>query len=126
MTFVAPPDPNINSRPLAALRATALEDLFQSWRGRSGRRYICSVHPAAEDATFEIGRAVVAAVRRTSEGSEIIFVFEPGRPGRGFAAWAERARRSGAAEFHVHLLAQTRAARAAVAKDLRPASMRVV
>jgi hypothetical protein len=114
------------SRPLAALRATALEHLFQSWRGRSGRRYICSVHRVADEAAFDCGRAVIVAVRRTSSAPEIAFVFQPARDGCAFAAWAEQARRCGATEFHVHLLAETRAARDAVADDLRPAPLLAV
>ena len=88
-----------SSRPLAALRATALEHLFQSWRGRSGRRYIFSVHPVAGVAAFDCGRAVVVAVRRTSGAPEIAFVFQPTREGRAFAAWAEQARLCGAPSF---------------------------
>jgi hypothetical protein len=113
--------PNISNRPLAALRATALENLFQSWRGRSGRRYICSVHPVADVAEIDCGRAVVAAVRQTSAGAEIAFVFQPAEGGEDFAFWAQRARRCDAGAFHVHLLAETPEARAAVADDLRPA-----
>jgi hypothetical protein len=112
-----------SSRPLAALRATVLEHLFQSWRGRSGRRYICSVHPITDEAAFDCDRAVVAAVRQTPKGSEIAFVFQPAAAGGDFSLWAERARRCGARALHVHLLADTPDARAAVAADLRPAPL---
>ena len=109
-----------SSRPLDALRATVLENLFRSWRGRSGRRYIFSVHPVDDEAAFDCGRAVVAAVRPTPVGSEIAFVFQPGA-GERFSLWARRARQCGANAFHVHLLAETPEGRAAVATDLRPA-----
>ncbi|MBB4198814.1 hypothetical protein CCR94_09060 [Rhodoblastus sphagnicola] len=107
------------SRPLAALRATSLENLFQSWRGRSGRRYICSVHTISDEPAFDPDRAVIAAVRQSFGAAEIAFVFRP--EGEDFAVWAERARRSGATALHVHLLADTPEARGAVADDLRPA-----
>jgi hypothetical protein len=107
-------------RPLAALRATALENLFQSWRGLSGRRYICSIYPVTDEVEIDRDRAVVAAVRQTSAGAEIAFVFQPAAGGEDFALWAQRARRCGATAFHVHLLADTPEARAAVADDLRP------
>jgi hypothetical protein len=109
-----------SSRPLAALRATVLEHLFQSWRGRSGRRYICSVYPVAEEAAFDCGRAVVAAVRQGAAEAEIAFVFQPAPGGEDFALWVARALRAGANALHVHLLAETREAREAVAADLRP------
>jgi hypothetical protein len=118
MTVAAPLH---SSRPLAALRATVLENLFRSWRGRSGRSYICSVHPVSEEAAFDCGRAVVAAVRHAPAGVEIAFVFQPGAAGKDFALWAQRARSCGANAFHVHLLAETQAERGAVAADLRPA-----
>jgi hypothetical protein len=112
------------SRPLAALRATALESLFQSWRGLSGRRYICSVYPVAEEPAFDCGRAVVLAVRQTVAGAEIAFIFQPAASGGDFASWAARARRCGAGQFHVHLLAETAAERDGVAADLGPQMLR--
>jgi len=113
------PAPHSSGRPLAALRATVLEHVFRSWRGRSGRRYIFSVHPVEEEAAFDCARAVVAAVRPTPTASEIAFVFQPGAG--DFASWARRARMCGANAFHVHLLADSQEARSAVAEDLRPA-----
>jgi len=107
------------SRPLAALRATMLENLFRSWPGRSGRRHICSVHPIDDEPAFDCGRAVVAAVLQTPQGEAIAFVFLP--DAGDFALWARRARACGVDAFHVHLLAETQAARSAVAADLRPA-----
>lgn len=112
------------SRPLAALRATSLERLFHAWRGRSGRRYICSVHPIAEAPMFDCGRAVVAAVREAPAGTEIACVFKAGDG--EFASWALRAQRFGASALHVHLLAETPEARADVAADLRPAPARTL
>ncbi len=116
---------SVANRPLAALRATALESLFQSWRGFSGRRYICSVYPVAAEPGFDCARAVVAAVRQTAYGAEIAFVFQPGTS-EDLSRWAEQARRCGACEFHVHLLAETSEQRDAVTADLRPAPLRAV
>ncbi|MCW2274077.1 hypothetical protein GJ654_06540 [Rhodoblastus acidophilus] len=110
-----------SSRPLAALRATVLESLFCSWSGRSGRRYICSIHPITEEPAFDCGRAVVAAVRPSFSGAAIAFVFLPRTDGDDFPLWARRARSCGASAFHVHLLAETEGDRAATASDLRPA-----
>ncbi|MCW2285155.1 hypothetical protein M2323_003051 [Rhodoblastus acidophilus] len=110
-----------SSRPLASLRATVLEDLFCSWHGRSGRRYICSIHPITDEPAFDCRRAVVAAVRPSLSGPAIAFVFQPDASGDDFALWARRARRCGATAFHVHLLAETQDARDAAAADLRPA-----
>ena len=109
------------SIPAAALRATVLENLFRSWRGRSGRSYIFSVHPVDDEPAFDCGRAVVAAVRATPHSAEIAFLFQPLAGAEDFALWARRARACGANAFHVHLLAETQVARAAVAADLRPA-----
>jgi hypothetical protein len=130
--FSLPRTPN---RPLAALRTTALESLFQSWRGLSGRRYICSVYPIDQvcpidqvhsiaEPAFECGRAVVLAVRQTMDGAEIVFIFQPAASGADFASWAALARRCGAGQFHVHLLAETQAERDGVAADLRPQERR--
>jgi hypothetical protein len=110
-----------SSRPLASLRATVLEALFCSWPGRSGRRYICSIHPITEEPAFDCGRAVVAAVRPNHSGAAIAFVFLPGADGDDFPLWARRARSCGASAFHVHLLSETQDARAEAASDLRPA-----
>ncbi|MCW2314691.1 hypothetical protein SAMN06265338_102417 [Rhodoblastus acidophilus] len=111
------------SRPLAALRATSLENQFHAWRGRSGRRYICSVHPLDGAPVFDCGRAVVAAVREAPAGTEIACVFQP--DDGEFAPWAQRARRCGASALHVHLLAETPEARADAAADLRPAPLAI-
>jgi hypothetical protein len=109
-------------RPLAALDRTGLEDLFRVWAGASGRRYICSVYPLGEPPAFDCRRAIVAAVRKSAAGATIVFVFQPGEGDEAdeLRSWAQRARQRGANEWHVHLLADSPAARQFAARDLAP------
>lgn len=107
-----------NNRPLASLARTGLEKLFHSWLGASGRRYVCSVHPIDESPAIDCRRAVVAAVRRDRTGAaSLVFVFQPAEGGN-IEMWTQRARASGAEEWHIHLLAETPQARASVVSDL--------
>jgi hypothetical protein len=110
-----------DNRPLASLSRTGLEKLFHSWLGASGRRYVCSVYSVGAPPVFDGSRAVVAAVRRGALQAEIAFVFTAGPDDEDFAFWTARARAQGACEWHVHLLAETPEARAAVLRDLTPA-----
>jgi hypothetical protein len=110
---------------LAALVRTGLEDLFRVWAGASGRRYICSVYPLGEPPAFDCGRAIVAAVRKSAAGgAAIVFVFQPGAADEAdeLRRWAQKARQRGANEWHVHLLAESPAARQFAARDLAPPS----
>jgi hypothetical protein len=108
--------------PLASLTRTGLEKLFHSWLGASGRRYICSVYSVGEPPAFDCGRAVIAAVRRDASGAALLFTFQPGpnEERDDFRLWTQRARASGASEWHVHLLAETPEERAFVLRDLAP------
>ena len=110
-----------DNRPLASLSRTGLEKLFHSWLGASGRRYIFSVYAVGAPPVFDRSRAVVAAVRRDGAQSRIAFVFAPNPGDDDFAFWTARARAGGACEWHVHLLAETPEARAAILSDLAPA-----
>ena len=110
-----------DNRPLASLSRTGLEKLFHSWLGASGRRYICSVYAVDAQPVFDRSRAVVAAVRRHGAQSRIAFIFAPNPDDDDFALWTARARACGASEWHVHLLAETPEARAAILSDLAPA-----
>ena len=109
-------------RVLAALSRTGLEDLFRVWAGASGRRYICSVYPLSEPPAFDCGRAIVAAVRKSAAGAAIVFVFQPCAADEAdeLRRWAQKARQRGANEWHVHLLAESPAARHFAARDLAP------
>ena len=114
----------VSSHKLVALDDTGLESFFHSWRGASGRRYICSVYDIDEAPQFDLARAVVAAVRRNAAGTEITFTFQPAADGSDWRDWAAKARRAGASEFHVHLLAGEKAQRDFIARDLTPALRR--
>ena len=48
--FMKPIAGPLRGQALAALRSSELRDRFYSWRGGSGRRYVCSVFPAADQA----------------------------------------------------------------------------
>lgn len=113
-------------RPLASLMRTGLDKLFHSWLGASGRRYICSVYALGEAPAFDCRRAVIAAVRRDVSGAALLFAFEPsdGEAADDLRFWTQRARASGANEWHVHLLAETPQDRACVLEDLSPARRR--
>jgi len=113
--------------PLACLDRTGMEDWLQSWRGASGRRYICSVYAIGEPPAFDCDRAIVAAVRKGAEGASIVFVFQPGPEAEsdGLREWTEKARQYGADEWHVHLLAGTREERDFALRDLEPRALRL-
>jgi hypothetical protein len=110
-----------DNRPLASLWRTGLEKLFHNWLGASGRRYVCSVYAVGAPPVFDKGRAVVAAVRRDGVQCRIAFVFAPNPDDDDFVFWTARARACGACAWHVHLLAETPEARAAILNDLQPA-----
>jgi hypothetical protein len=114
------------NHPLASLRRTGLDRLFHSWLGASGRRYICSVYAVGEAPAFDCRRAVIAAVRRDAAGAALLFAFEPSdqEAADDLRFWTERARASGANEWHVHLLAETPRDRARILDDLSPARRR--
>jgi hypothetical protein len=111
--------------PLACLDRTGMENWLRSWRGASGRRYICSVHALGEAPLFDVERAIVAAVRKGEDGGSILFVFEPGPEAESdrLRRWTEEARRRGADEWHVHLLAGSPEERAFTLRDLAPRAL---
>lgn len=115
----------IAHRPLASLSRTGLENLFCTWLGASGRRYICSVYPLDAPPPVDWRRALVAAVRHDGAGARILFLFQPGPAAESdnFRWWTRRGTSCGAQEWHVHLLAETAEERAFILRDLsaRPA-----
>jgi hypothetical protein len=121
------PDSHFAARclPLACLDRTGMENWLRSWRGASGRRYICSVHALGEPPLFDFERAIVAAVRKGEDGGSILFVFEPGLEAESdrLRRWTEEARRQGADEWHVHLLAGSPEERAFALRDLAPRAL---
>ncbi len=99
------------SHPLRAARSCGLAARFHAWTGRSGRRYVVSVHgrrslPDFSDAVLlavavdETGGLMLIGVRSSDEGLE---------------NWPALAR---ADEVHVHLLARRADERERVVADL--------
>lgn len=104
--------------PLRSL-AERRERRFTAWRGRSGRRYVASIFGAADDAALTFADALLIAV---SADRRVLAVRESGPFGVEAASnrWRDAAIAAGAAEIHVHLLAETAEARRAALADLTP------
>lgn len=103
--------------PLHSL-GDAFADRFHSWHGASGVRYVASVFPAGSDGELPpVETGVVVPVVREGRGRRAlaVLVVERGLDSRRtlgpYAAQVD--------EWHVHLLAPDRRARADVASDLR-------
>jgi hypothetical protein len=113
--FAAPGDGG--GGPLASLAGGALDGQFRFWRGRSGRRYVCSVYDRAACPAYEHAILIVAAV--APDGARhLLFIAETGCfPEIALAKAEQAARGHGRVEFHVHLLARSAAARAALLAD---------
>jgi len=103
---------------LAALAGEAINRQFLSWRGRSGRRYVCSVYDPAACPAYEHALLMVAAV--APDGARrLLSIADTGCfPEIVLAGAAEATRDGTPVEFHVHLLARSRADRAAILVDL--------
>ena len=104
---------------LAALADTSLASRFCTWKGRSGRRYVFSVYsdpgcPAFRDALL------LAVVRDRDGRRRAISICDTGPFPELVVSQVERdARELGAGlEFHLHLLARSRAERSAALVDL--------
>ncbi len=119
-------DPSGGDGPLNCLAGGPLASQFHSWRGASGKRYVCSVFPVLDGAELggmpEFDGAVALAVSRDACGrrQKIAVLDLSWRDGRftGDLACAGNALRSGACEWHVHLLAADSAARRAAINDI--------
>jgi hypothetical protein len=114
-----------SSRPpsearLACLGNEAIGARFHAWRGLSGRRYVVSVFPidhAAPAAGLpDLGPAVLIAVARQDDRRVKTSARSLERP-RDWRGAAE-ALHADADEWHVHLLAESPAARMAVLADI--------
>ncbi len=103
-TVVLPSEPRFEI--LAAARDAGVVTPFRAWRGRSGRRYVVSVY--RPEAVPAHDGAVLIAVRRDAGGVRRIV-------GVGIEGTVPACAPD---EIHVHLLAGTAIARAAVAADL--------
>lgn len=93
---------------------------FATWQGASGRRYMFTAY--AFDECPDIERAVALAVRYGEDGCrQALACIDLGPfPSLALGGGAmAAARRSGATELHLHLLAETSEARHAIIADLR-------
>jgi hypothetical protein len=120
---VRPADPSAVARdgestPLLALAGGALDGRFRSWRGASGQRYIFSVYDRQSCPAYEHAVTMIATVEPDGE-RRIIFVGDTGCfPDILLANAARKSPADREIEFHVHLLATSRAQRSAVVADL--------
>jgi hypothetical protein len=113
--------------PLACLSGGASASRFHAWRGRSGRRYVCTVFPAEPRAPnrglpdFTDGLAI-AVGRDRDGGRRLLTAFDIGEDPRRIAMGVRIAQTAGVSEWHLHLLAHHRAERRAALADLQPAA----
>lgn len=105
-----------------AIEGDGLAAHFRAWLGRSGQRYIVSVHEMeSDDPACDYDGALLLAVRRNVRGEPTLL---DGRDsgesgaGGGNARWLTAMRGHGATELHVHLLARDRASRQRMLRDL--------
>jgi hypothetical protein len=118
--------PQSRDAPLYCLAGAALDSHFHSWRGASGRRYICSVFPVCDGAELgglpEFDGAIALAVSRDGGGlrQRIAVLDLCWRDGRFAGDWqaAGDALSAGACEWHIHLLAGDGDARRAAIADI--------
>ena len=97
-----------------------VEQSFHFWHGASGRRFIHTAHELIECPQLPACNYVL--VRRLDDGSRIVMrvgKVEHEAPSLNLAHIRQRAARLGANEVHVHLLAETPAARARIESDLQ-------
>jgi hypothetical protein len=106
--------------PLACLRGDAMTARFHRWHGRSGARYVATVYPIDHRDPMaglpDLGPAVLIAVARHGAVRDMVGLVAIERD----SDWAKAVARlhPGADEWHVHLLARDRSARAAALADL--------
>ena len=107
------------NEPALICREEQIEQPYHYWRGASGRRYLHSVYslldcPALPKATYILVRRNADGTRRPlGIGQTVEDSFS-----LNLALLRHRGARLGANEVHIHLLADTEEARAAVESDL--------
>ena len=100
-----------------ALRTYTKAHPMAAWRGRSGRRYVVTVHAIeAIDASDLRGMVVIGA---RPDGTIVNAMAHASMPAVAMMA------RAGANMVHLHSLADTAAERDAIARDLRPLAREV-
>jgi len=93
-----------SGQALASLLTSDLRERFYSWRGLSGRRYICSVFSTADAAVVsEFTAAAVIGVAKVGAARRPVCVMSS----REFHLWEDIGSRDGAeshrvSEWHVH------------------------
>ncbi|HEY0144702.1 MAG TPA: hypothetical protein VGB93_00820 [Methylovirgula sp.] len=122
---VRPPADDASNASLASLAGGDLATRFHSWRGRSGRRYICSVfrveHHTEDAGLPDFAAAVVIAVKTDVVGNRQVVGFCQCEHGFGpvaRAAFVTTAIAAGAQQWHVHLLTADPQKRRAAIEDI--------
>ena len=122
----APEGARSREAPLGCLAGAPLAARFHSWRGASGRRYICSVFPVRDDAELgglpDFEGAIALAVSRDGQGRRrrlavLDLCWRDGQFAGDLRA-AGDALGAGASEWHIHLLAEDGDARSAAIADI--------
>ncbi len=110
---------------LASLAGGDLAERFHSWRGRSGRRYICSVfrveHHSADAGLPDFEAAIAIAVKTDVLGNRQVVGFCQCEHGFGPVArnaFVMAAIAAGAQQWHVHLLTADPQKRLAAIEDI--------
>jgi hypothetical protein len=119
------PADEASNNALASLAGGDLAERFHSWRGRSGRRYICSVfrveHHSEDSGLPDFEAAVVIAVKTDIAGNRQVVGFCQCEHGFGpvaRAAFTQAAMTAGAQQWHVHLLTADPQKRRAAIEDI--------
>jgi hypothetical protein len=97
---------------------------LSSWRGRSGQRYVVSVHSLSDESTIlDVTEAVMLGVHRAPDGRPRILAaaaISARECQSQNAAWLASLRSQGANEIHIHRLAENAEEREAIVRDLLP------
>jgi hypothetical protein len=114
-----------NNAALASLVGGELSERFHAWRGRSGRRYICSVFPVdrrdSEAGLPDFAEAIVIAVKTDAFGQRRVVGFCQCEHGAGPVArhaFVSAAIAAGAQQWHIHLLTADPQKRRAAIEDI--------
>jgi hypothetical protein len=103
---------------LSSLADEALGARFRYWRGASGRRYVFSVYDRQTCPAYEHAVLIIWALGQ-DRARRVIFIGDTGAfPDIVFANAEKGSGAERGIEFHIHLLATSRAERVAVMADL--------